>query len=1039
MPDGAAALLVGVAKMLQDASARGPASRRRKFRALVKAANAAANRHEWERDDMPRVTMRRILIDNVLQELGNDRPAGLGFAQANADVLESAVQVAGTMSRRPHLLENADRSGGGPAAQAAGLATSPARSRAGRLRNVRAMTHQNLLALAREVRGAAPSDPEGARHVHAELVRRVGDTTRHTAVGAALRESARDLDAAIGGSPGEPGVMALVERLPAGQVRRGAPRPNGSSVRVGDTLVLPNYRDSNGEVSTARVTRRWGNQIEIEWANPRSGGSRTWRVGEVTERMRFEHDHRARMEVYAPAAAEGGSLRSRTEDIDVGDRWVGGRTVEGHGRMRTGTVVDVSSDDHVDVRWEDGVVNHMPRGAIQRWLDMGNLHVEAGAGDVTPDSPVRGPSGRLRNLQTMRMPTLNALAEAMTEEYVAADPQGARAVLDERSRRGSTDWDDAILDLRERIEAHDQQSDGDSDGDALFGEDATGWWAQGEDGHAIRIGDRVTVRGDDEASVVNILDDGRIEVYFDDGSSLTVRHGVRQSERSSYSDHTPEALQQIVQNPRASVDQQEAARLGIGAQRGNLVGPTLFGGHPAIVGTRVRYRRPGGDPSITVGTISDVNTENGNVAVRWGSGGQAQWYTNPSELVLEQPEGDPPSIPQSGSAPSAGSAATEHGRLAESIIRHTSSPDLEVRETGRGARIVQAGPGRERTVAHVHARRTGRHQLRVVQGSPEEIEASGHGLPDYPQTSSPGVHLAVPRVGTAAHLPGAAAAIDAAVASRGRAPRPARGSRGSRRVRAGTILPGMAGTSETAVGPPRDGEDRIFGIENEIMGVSHQHARDAMQSVGLPVATRQNYTATHMTAFLATEDVSIANNPEIKSPPLYGEDGHELLRKAIEALSDVGGRQGPQAEYGLHVHVDVRDLDASQREAAGQSYQNNRRYIEELIGVNRRRTSWARQGVGGQHGSYREVISNAHRDTIEFRRMGSNLNAVEVEVWIRLLKQIINKAKERGTAMPTAQSLQAFMQDLGLPPLVQRALLSRAAGVRRYEQANRGR
>lgn len=232
--------------------------------------------------------------------------------------------------------------------------------------------------------------------------------------------------------------------------------------------------------------------------------------------------------------------------------------------------------------------------------------------------------------------------------------------------------------------------------------------------------------------------------------------------------------------------------------------------------------------------------------------------------------------------------------------------------------------------------------------------------------------------------------------------------------------------------PPRDGPDRAFGIEIEMTGISYAGARTALGREGLPVDERGNYTTKNLAAWVAAHDGSLGpGDPEIKFPPLSGAEGMALMRRAVKALRDAGGRAGLQRTHGLHVHIDARDMmSREKRLELAETYANNRDLINTVVAPNRNRGagSYAREGYSPGHGS-RELALNFGAPTIEFRRLGSNLVADDIEGWSILMQSIVNYQKTHDGALPTQSSLLTFMRAIGVPVEAQEKILARVARI----------
>lgn len=435
------------------------------------------------------------------------------------------------------------------------------------------------------------------------------------------------------------------------------------------------------------------------------------------------------------------------------------------------------------------------------------------------------------------------------------------------------------------------------------------------------------------------------------------------------------------------------------------------------------------------------------LAVRRGSG------TEPTVNV------DANFAPQPGQAPHLTPVNSQE--LAENIVAiFNSSPEsalrpgetLEIRTppSGRYSRIVRVRGGVDETFAHIRHRNTGGryqsdHQISFVHGSDQILGSElrpGH----FRNRPHGAAHRRLPN--SNAGQMSASIVLNNALASATRRTRPSSSTSGGAPTggfdsRRGQVpLPGMMAKTHRRPGgwgaepsgdmlPERDGEDRAFGIEIEMTGITFGNARAALSAAGLPVDERDAYSTKNFAAWCACQDGSLGyGDPEIKLPPLSGEDGMELMRRTVKALRDAGGRAGRQRTHGLHVHIDARSLSRAKRFELAETYANNRDLINQIVAPNRNAGAgqYAAEGYSTGHGG-RELALNLGSPTVEFRRFGSNLVADDIEGWAVLMRCIVNYQKHHDGALPTQSSLLALMQALDVPITAQEKILARVQRI----------
>lgn len=130
---------------------------------------------------------------------------------------------------------------------------------------------------------------------------------------------------------------------------------------------------------------------------------------------------------------------------------------------------------------------------------------------------------------------------------------------------------------------------------------------------------------------------------------------------------------------------------------------------------------------------------------------------------------------------------------------------------------------------------------------------------------------------------------------------------------------------------------RKFGVEIEYIGDSYSVARE-MNARGV-TCNVEGYSHSVRRSWKIVTDASVSGGYELVSPPLSGQDGLDQLQKACEALSAAGARVNRAC--GLHVHHDVRDLDAAGFGRLASGWSRNQVRTDRLVAASRRNSNWA--------------------------------------------------------------------------------------------------
>jgi hypothetical protein len=213
---------------------------------------------------------------------------------------------------------------------------------------------------------------------------------------------------------------------------------------------------------------------------------------------------------------------------------------------------------------------------------------------------------------------------------------------------------------------------------------------------------------------------------------------------------------------------------------------------------------------------------------------------------------------------------------------------------------------------------------------------------------------------------------------------------------------------------------RKFGIEIEFIGVYPSDLHRAINDLGIPCEV-EGYNHNVRNHWKITTDSSIQINSgmehgqcgELVSPPLFGVNGLEQVRKVITALAEIGGTVNKTC--GFHVHVDANNLNPSQILNVVRRYGNYENEINAFMPPSRRNSRWA-YSVAGTYtdsivsaverntGNLRAVASGldryrtvnlaayARHGTIEFRQHSGTANPDKVANWVQFCLYFVERS-----------------------------------------------
>lgn len=253
----------------------------------------------------------------------------------------------------------------------------------------------------------------------------------------------------------------------------------------------------------------------------------------------------------------------------------------------------------------------------------------------------------------------------------------------------------------------------------------------------------------------------------------------------------------------------------------------------------------------------------------------------------------------------------------------------------------------------------------------------------------------------------------------------------------------------TGVRNPRAISTRKFGIEVEFVGATDHAVVRELRRLGLD-AEVEGYNHQTRAHWKVITDASVAGGYELVSPPLSGRDGFEQVRKACEALAAAGATVDRQC--GLHVHHEIRDLDATQIKQLVRGWAGSQAAIDGLVARSRRNGRWAghfrthdldhwdRLADNADESTIRSHVSYVDRyralnlqgypryGTVEVRQHQGTTNAKKIIAWIHFGQAVIKRAKdaEANTRFAAATDLVEQLGRYGLPA-AQRTYLTRRA------------
>jgi hypothetical protein len=225
--------------------------------------------------------------------------------------------------------------------------------------------------------------------------------------------------------------------------------------------------------------------------------------------------------------------------------------------------------------------------------------------------------------------------------------------------------------------------------------------------------------------------------------------------------------------------------------------------------------------------------------------------------------------------------------------------------------------------------------------------------------------------------------------------------------------------------------ERRFGIEIEYIGRSSEVARE-MEARGVRCSV-EDYNHRVRPGWKIVRDASVSGGFELVSPPLRGEEGLRQLKVACDALDAAGARVDRQC--GLHIHHDVRDLDAPAFGRLFRGWSRNQSNTDMLVAASRRGSRWAMPlterevrrieelpslddaTVRAYFNSYRidryrslNVVCFPRYGTVEVRQHQGSLNYSKISAWVAYGQAMIAAAVAGDVAAET--SAEALLDKL---------------------------
>lgn len=238
-------------------------------------------------------------------------------------------------------------------------------------------------------------------------------------------------------------------------------------------------------------------------------------------------------------------------------------------------------------------------------------------------------------------------------------------------------------------------------------------------------------------------------------------------------------------------------------------------------------------------------------------------------------------------------------------------------------------------------------------------------------------------------------------------------------------------------------QSRTFGVELEVAydGPATDLSR-ALRSHGLQCKS-ESYNHETRTWWKVVSDSSIGDGWEVVSPPLRGQEGLQQVEKACRALQAAGATIN--ANCGLHVHHDARDLDLSHWKVLLLNYARMENTLDILHVQNRRQSTnifcrslvWPFNDVAELErqleqcpnlaavyrvfGSdrFRKVNLQSFRKhgTVEFRQHCGAVNPVQVAAWVVFTQGMVEKCRDKKRPTLTHANLCDWWQIFRVFPL----------------------
>lgn len=204
---------------------------------------------------------------------------------------------------------------------------------------------------------------------------------------------------------------------------------------------------------------------------------------------------------------------------------------------------------------------------------------------------------------------------------------------------------------------------------------------------------------------------------------------------------------------------------------------------------------------------------------------------------------------------------------------------------------------------------------------------------------------------------------------------------------------------------------RRFGVELEHNGISLDASARALRGAGLEVIN-EGWTHRVCREWKIVPDSSCGN--EAVTPILRGASGFASLKTAMAALRGAGARV--DARCGMHVHLDMSDLNGAEMARFVALYVNHQDDIDNIVPPSRRGNTYARRVETGeldtivdaftrtgttpwrwtQDRRYRtiNVMSFPKYGSIEVRQHQGTLNFTKARAWVLLMMAMVEVARQ---------------------------------------------